>query len=159
MHQVQNNNVLEHDRYENTAILYRYVAEIDERLCPLGLSVEVDGDLNGWRDLISEKAPKFGVTRALDPHYNDLRPGNSYWIKILNDSGEPVACQADRICPTRHFVQEWPWTNRFYGGHGAPQSVAAHASADREFTRSFGNCVLRRWYLSGSKVSSNERIR
>ena len=121
MYPIQNTPIPDEAAYEETATLYRYIAEIDERLRPLGLTADVDGDLRGWRELICEKAPRFGVTRALDPDYNDLRPGNSYWIKILDDTGEPVACQADRICPSRHFVKEWLWTNRLYGDKAPPR--------------------------------------
>lgn len=106
------------------SVIYRYLAKIDESLSPYGLHTEIDGDLKGGRQLILEKAPKFGVTRALDPEYNDLRPGNSYWVKVVDEDGNPVACQADRVCQTKamRFCRSLNITKRFFNLiHGAPK--------------------------------------
>ena len=58
VHQFQNNNVIDHDRCEDTAIPYSKLPEIRARLDLFGLSVKVDVGLNDWRDLISEKPMK-----------------------------------------------------------------------------------------------------
>ena len=75
VHQFQNNNVIDHERCEDTAILYCQLPEIRARLDLFGLSVKVDVGLNDWRDLISEEPSKYDVTGALSPHYNELWPG------------------------------------------------------------------------------------
>ncbi len=101
--------------YSDLPAIYGYISAIDDLLRPHGLRTAVDGDLRRWRNHISKKAPKFGVTRALDPDYNDLRPGNSYWVKIVDHEDRVIACQADRICPSRNFIRDWIWTHRLYG--------------------------------------------
>lgn len=81
----------------------------------LGLTLEVDDDLWEWRKLMDNAPATGGASKTLDPLVNDIRPGNSFWVKVIDDSGAVIGCQANRFVETEDFVEEYVTTHRFFG--------------------------------------------
>ncbi len=85
------------------------------RAAALDLQVKIDDDLEKWRKLMSSAPGTVGASRTLDPLLNDIRPGNSFWMQLVDNKGETIACMAHRFIETENFVEEYIATHRFFG--------------------------------------------
>jgi len=100
---------------EEMSIIQTDIDEKLERISALNLTLNIDDDLKNWKKHI-EKAPGgTGASRTLDPAFNNVRPGNSFWIFLSDSKDRIVACQANRFIETEDFVQEFVCTHRFFG--------------------------------------------
>ena len=97
------------------AEIQEFVDQTIESLDGLGLKISVDDDLSNWKRHLEQAPGSIGVSRTLDPAVNDLRPGNSFWVFLVDDTGEVVACQADRFVITEDFVRDYVRTHRLFG--------------------------------------------
>jgi len=85
------------------------------RAAALDLQVKIDDDLEKWRKLMSTAPGTVGASRTLDPLLNDIRPGNSFWMHLVDNQGKTIACMAHRFIETENFVEEYIATHRFFG--------------------------------------------
>src|SRR5438552_14560112 len=74
------------------ASLQRYVDAIVDRLAELHLSVVIETDFNALYRFIGSR-PGAIVNTTFNPFESDLHR-DSYWLRVINDEGETVACHA-----------------------------------------------------------------
>ena len=88
-----------------------------------GLTVDVHDDLWEWRDVMNTAPGTVGPSKTLDPLLNDIRPGNSFWLKLSDRNGEIIGTQANRFIVCDDFVEEYVCTHRFFGDRCPPLSL------------------------------------
>lgn len=81
----------------------------------LGLSFHIDDELKNWKKHMESLPGDENTARSLDPDFNDVHPGNSFWISLKDSDDRIVACQGNRCLETENFVQEFIITRRFFG--------------------------------------------
>lgn len=81
----------------------------------MGLELGIDDDMWKWRELMETAPGAVGASRTLDPKLNDVSSGNAFWVKLTDDNGQIIGCQANRFFVTEDFVEEYVCTHRFFG--------------------------------------------
>lgn len=80
----------------------------------MGLRFSVDDDMWKWKEVVDAAPGGIGGSRTLDPMFNDLSVGNSFWIKLKDRNGDIVGCLANRFIETEDFVEEFVATHRLF---------------------------------------------
>lgn len=81
----------------------------------LDLTLNLDDDMWAWKALMDAAPGAVGASKTLDPMFNDVRPGNSFWLSLTDKDGEVIGCQANRFFESDDFVEEFVSTHRFFG--------------------------------------------
>ena len=77
------------------------------RLEKLGLTLHADHDMQAFVDYLGRQQETHGVPTSHDPRRCYLHPGNSFWLYVRHtQSGDIVACHAQRLIITDDFVEE-----------------------------------------------------
>lgn len=99
------------EMHEIQAFIDRKIESADE----LGLTLKIDDDMWDWRALMDSAPGAVGASKTLDPMFNDVRPGNSFWLGLVDQSGDIIGCQANRFVESEDFIEEFVSTHRFFG--------------------------------------------
>lgn len=69
----------------------------------LGLQLRVEFDIRGWIDFI--KTTEWPVVNgSINPELHDFRPGEVFWINLVDRSGQTAATQVFRLIETDDYV-------------------------------------------------------
>ncbi|MDP6389460.1 MAG: hypothetical protein QF654_06160 [Alphaproteobacteria bacterium] len=78
----------------------------------LCLTVEVDPDLHGWKRHMLSVGTEVAATH--DPDLNNLDATNSFWVKLVSQTGDVVGCGVYRVLVTENIAFE-AVTHRLFG--------------------------------------------
>jgi hypothetical protein len=96
-------------------VIQNYIDTVVNYLDELGLEIGVDDDMLNWKALLESAPTTTGVAKTHDPDFNDLRPENAFWLYFQDESGQQVACQANRLTIAENFIQDYVGTYRLFG--------------------------------------------
>jgi hypothetical protein len=75
----------------------RVLAGTARLLDPWGLRLETHDDLSGWATLLAGCGSADGVNPSFDPRHSPVGPGSGFWLAVVDDGGDTVACCAYRV--------------------------------------------------------------
>jgi hypothetical protein len=82
-----------HDSFEGAL----YVATVVELAKKFGIKLISGEDFNEYAEIIAEGRPEQPVGVPFDPKFNDIKPGDGFWIIGRNEADELVFTQAVRL--------------------------------------------------------------
>lgn len=126
----------------------------DERLFReiqhLGLQVRIEFDIEAWIKFI--KTTEWPVVNAsINPALHDFRPGEVFWVNLVNTMGETVATQVFRLIETDDYVDMIRSHRLWYGDR--PSQLQGFSMLDAQVPQ-MGGLVLQ---LSGLYIRPDWR--
>jgi hypothetical protein len=70
-----------------------------------GLHLRVRDDLASWVELLAACDSADGVNPTFDPRHSPVDPGCGFWLAVVDDAGDTVACCAYRVLRDGPFAE------------------------------------------------------
>jgi hypothetical protein len=76
------------------------------RLADLDLTLDVDDDLSNWAAHMRQAPGILNIAATHDPARSNIHPGNAFWGKLENKTGQIIACMAHKVVTTENLIDE-----------------------------------------------------
>ena len=92
-------------RYEALSSPQVLLSRIESLLNENGYFIERRHDFENWVAFLKDGQKMRLINPSFDPTHSDLTPDSSFWIRLIDANGSPVACIANRLYDVTDFAE------------------------------------------------------